>query len=106
MVPVQVSEPLMLTFRFHGLLSFPTVLQGARNTGKSIVGQNIANPCAFIRASIDMLNFLTLDHQARVIEDAVMRTLIEDKVWTPDLGGQATTSDVVQNIVKYVKANA
>ncbi|XP_055353697.1 isocitrate dehydrogenase [NAD] subunit gamma, mitochondrial-like isoform X1 [Paramacrobiotus metropolitanus] len=79
---------------------------GARNTGKSIVGQNIANPCAFIRASIDMLNFLKLEHQARVIEDAVMKTLLEDKVWTPDLGGQATTTDVVQNIVKYVKANA
>ncbi|GAU93339.1 hypothetical protein RvY_05294 [Ramazzottius varieornatus] len=79
---------------------------GARNTGKSIVGQNIANPCAFIRASVDLLNYLKLEHQAHVIEDAVMKTLIEDKVWTPDLGGQATTTDVMQNIVKYVKANA
>ena len=60
-----------------------------------MVGQNIANPCAFIRASVDLLNYLRLEHQAHVIEDAVMKTLIEDKVWTPDLGGQATTTDVM-----------
>lgn len=53
-----------------------------------------------------MLNYLKLDRQASVIEDAVLRTLIEDKIWTPDLGGQATTTDVIQNIVKYVKSNA
>ena len=34
------------------------VFQGTRNTGNSIAGKNIANPCAMLLASAEMLDHI------------------------------------------------
>jgi isocitrate dehydrogenase (NAD+) len=78
---------------------------GTRNTGTSIAGKNIANPTAMLNASVDMLRHLGHTSYADVIAEAIYKTLSVDKIHTPDLGGTATSTDIVQNIIKYLQAN-
>lgn len=74
-----------------------------RNTGTQLVGRNIANPTATFLAAVDMLKHLGLRHHAYLIKDAVEKTLNEDKIHTRDLGGTASTSDVVENVLREVE---
>ncbi|KAJ9581649.1 hypothetical protein L9F63_023166, partial [Diploptera punctata] len=76
---------------------------GTRNTGTAIAGKNIANPIAMLNASVDMLEHLGHHYHADIINKAIQKTVNEDCIHTPDLGGQATSIDVVQNIVKYIQ---
>ncbi|XP_037050183.1 isocitrate dehydrogenase [NAD] subunit gamma, mitochondrial isoform X1 [Bradysia coprophila] len=73
---------------------------GTRNTGTAIAGKNIANPVAMLNASVDLLYHLGHKHHADAISDAVYKTVCEDKIHTPDLGGTHTSLDVIQNIVR------
>uniref|UniRef100_A0A8C6L061 Isocitrate dehydrogenase (NAD(+)) 3 non-catalytic subunit gamma n=1 Tax=Nothobranchius furzeri TaxID=105023 RepID=A0A8C6L061_NOTFU len=75
-----------------------------RNTGKSIAGRNIANPTAMLLASCMMLDHLKLYDYATVIRNAVLTTMNETRLHTADLGGQGTTSDVVQSIMKIIQS--
>ncbi|KAK7789198.1 hypothetical protein R5R35_014109 [Gryllus longicercus] len=76
---------------------------GTRNTGTSIAGKNIANPIAMLNAAVDMLEHLGHKYHAEIIYDAIEKTINEDRIHTPDLGGQATSIDVVQNIIKHLQ---
>lgn len=76
---------------------------GTRNTGTAIAGKNIANPIAMLQASVDMLHHLGYSVHAELINEAIYKTINEDRIHTPDLGGQATSIDVVQNIIKYLQ---
>ncbi|KAJ8397008.1 hypothetical protein AAFF_G00010620 [Aldrovandia affinis] len=67
-----------------------------RNTGKSIADRNIANPTAMLLASCLMLDHLKLHDYANMIRTAVLTTMNETRLHTADIGGQGTTSDVVQ----------
>ncbi|XP_068156822.1 isocitrate dehydrogenase [NAD] subunit gamma, mitochondrial isoform X1 [Drosophila tropicalis] len=77
---------------------------GTRNTGTAIAGKNIANPVAMINASIDMLNHLGHKEHANVIYDATYQTIVKDAIRTPDLGGNHSSTDVVENILKILSA--
>merc|ERR1719278_791482 len=74
-----------------------------RNTGTRLTGQNKANPCAMLNASADMLKHLGLRHHSDLIKTAVFETINVDKIHTADLGGQATSTDVVQNVINHIK---
>ncbi|KAM7287317.1 putative isocitrate dehydrogenase [Ixodes scapularis] len=76
-----------------------------RNTGTPLVGKNLANPVATLYAAVDMLKHLELWDHAVVIRRAIEKTVNRDKVHTKDLGGDATTSKVVENILKEVQKN-
>ncbi|XP_063219905.1 isocitrate dehydrogenase [NAD] subunit gamma, mitochondrial-like [Bacillus rossius redtenbacheri] len=76
---------------------------GTRNTGTAIAGKNIANPIAMLNASVDMLEHLGHHYHADLILKAIEKTVNEDRLHTPDLGGQATSVDVVQNVVKHLQ---
>ena len=101
-----------------GMIGGPGIMSGAnygpryaifeaatRNTGTKLAGTNSANPCAMISASADLLGHLGFDHHSNLIRDAIQKTINEDAVHTSDLSGQATTSEVVQNIIQHVKQN-
>ncbi|XP_055043348.1 isocitrate dehydrogenase [NAD] subunit gamma, mitochondrial isoform X2 [Misgurnus anguillicaudatus] len=76
---------------------------GTRNTGKSIANKNIANPTATLLASCLMLDHLKLHAHASMIRNAVLRTLSEIRLHTADLGGQGTTSEVVQSVMHEIQ---
>jgi len=75
---------------------------GTRNTGSAIAGKNIANPFAMLNASVDMLNHLGHKQHANAIADAIYQTIVVDKIHTADLGGNASTTDCIQNVLKHL----
>ncbi|XP_060108482.1 isocitrate dehydrogenase [NAD] subunit gamma, mitochondrial [Heteronotia binoei] len=77
-----------------------------RNTGKSIANKNIANPTAMLLASCMMLDHLKLHSYASMIRKAVLASLDDLKTHTPDIGGQGTTSEAVQSILKQIRESA
>uniref|UniRef100_A0A8K9UJW2 Isocitrate dehydrogenase [NAD] subunit, mitochondrial n=1 Tax=Oncorhynchus mykiss TaxID=8022 RepID=A0A8K9UJW2_ONCMY len=77
---------------------------GTRNTGKSIADGNIANPTAMLLASCLLLDHLRLHAYATMIRRAVIATVTETRLHTADLGGQGSTSDVVQSIMKEIQS--
>ncbi|XP_036389615.1 LOW QUALITY PROTEIN: isocitrate dehydrogenase [NAD] subunit gamma, mitochondrial [Megalops cyprinoides] len=74
-----------------------------RNTGKSIADRNIANPTAMLLASCLMLDHLKLHDYASMIRNAVLTTMNETRLHTADIGGQGTTSEVVQSIMRIIE---
>lgn len=68
-----------------------------------MAGKDIANPTAFIRASIDMLRYLELHEHADRLSDALYRALTEQRTHTPDVGGSNRTSEVIQAIIDNLK---
>ncbi|XP_056589190.1 isocitrate dehydrogenase [NAD] subunit gamma, mitochondrial [Triplophysa dalaica] len=76
-----------------------------RNTGKSIANRNIANPTAMLLASCLMLDHLKLHAFANMIRGAILTTMNETGLHTPDIGGQGTTLDVVQSIMRNIQSS-
>lgn len=64
-----------------------------------IMGQGLANPIATIRSTALMLEFLQEPAAAAKIYAAVDANLDEGKHTTPDLGGKATTEQVIEDIL-------
>ncbi|BFZ08423.1 hypothetical protein BsWGS_11461 [Bradybaena similaris] len=76
---------------------------GTRNSGRSMKGKNIANPTGMLLASCDMLHYLGHDAHAKLIRESVMTVLAEKQIRTPDIGGNASTLDVVKAIIDDIK---
>ncbi|XP_044258878.1 isocitrate dehydrogenase [NAD] subunit gamma, mitochondrial-like [Tribolium madens] len=75
---------------------------GTRNSGRAIAKKNIANPVAMLNASVDMLHHLGQLEHAKVIENAILKAVTQDRVHTPDLGGSASSVEVVTKILEYI----
>lgn len=65
-----------------------------------IQGKGIANPIATLRSAALMLEFLDEPAAAAKIYAAVDANLEEGKLLSPDLGGNATTDQVVEDILR------
>ncbi|OAA37458.1 homoisocitrate dehydrogenase precursor [Metarhizium rileyi] len=65
-----------------------------------IMGKGVANPIATLRSAALMLEFLDEPAAAAKIYAAVDANLEEGKLLSPDLGGSATTDQVVEDILK------
>jgi homoisocitrate dehydrogenase len=65
-----------------------------------IQGQNIANPIATLRSVALMLEFLNEEKAAAIIYKAVDGNLEEGKYLSPDMGGQAKTTEVLEDILR------
>lgn len=65
-----------------------------------IAGQKMANPIAAIRSAACMLEFLGQRKAAAAIERAVDEGLQEGRVVSPDLGGTASTDEVMDDVIR------
>ncbi|KAG5934597.1 hypothetical protein E4U60_003671 [Claviceps pazoutovae] len=65
-----------------------------------IMGKGIANPIATLRSAALMLEFLEEPAAAAKIYAAVDANLEEGRLLSPDLGGSASTEQVVEDILK------
>lgn len=74
-----------------------------RNTGKSIANKNIANPTATLLAGCMMLDHLKLHSYATSIRKAVLASMDNENMHTPDIGGQGTTSEAIQDIIRHIR---
>ena len=80
----------------------PSMFESVHGAAFDIAGKGIANPLATISAVGLMLEHLGENESARRIEGAVMRSLEERRVVTGDLGGQASTEDVGDEVVRLL----
>jgi methanogen homoisocitrate dehydrogenase len=67
-----------------------------------IAGKGIANPIAAILSMKMMLEWYELNHQAKLVQDAIEFAINQNMV-TPDLGGISTTREVGNTIAERVK---
>jgi tartrate dehydrogenase/decarboxylase/D-malate dehydrogenase len=65
-----------------------------------IVGQGIANPIAMIWSGALMLEFIGEEETANIILSAVNAVTKDARVLPPDVGGQATTIEVANEILQ------
>lgn len=65
-----------------------------------IEGKGIANPIATIRSTALMLEFLGEESAAAKIYAAVDANLDEGKFLSPDLGGKASTTEILEDVLK------
>lgn len=86
--------------------TFPSLFEPVHGSAPDIFGKNIANPIAMIWSGAMMLDFLgNGDTQYRAAHDALLKaieTVLVDGPRTPDMGGQASTSDVGKAIADAI----
>lgn len=76
------------------------VFEPVHGSAPDIKGQNLANPSALLMCAIEMLKHLNEFEKAQKIENALFKVLKEGKVKTKDLGGNSTTTEFRDEIIK------
>ena len=80
----------------------PGVFEPVHGSAPDIAGQGIANPLAmFLSAAMMLRHGFGLENEATAVESAVDRALA-DGLRTPDLGGDATTAQATQEVLKQL----
>ena len=65
-----------------------------------IQGKGIANPIATLRSVALMLEFLEQEEAAAKIYQAVDGNLADGKLLSPDMGGNAKTEQVLEDVIR------
>ena len=81
---------------------FPSMFEPVHGSAPDIAGKGIANPIGQIWSGAMMLRHLGIPEAADVIEKAIVDTLAQGKVRTPDIGGTASTSELGSAIASRV----
>ncbi len=79
------------------------VFEAVHGSAPDIAGKGIANPTALLQAAVMMLEHIGDGKTAEKIKKAVEKTLVEGKVLTSDLGGNATTEKFTDEIIKNLR---
>jgi tartrate dehydrogenase/decarboxylase/D-malate dehydrogenase len=84
--------------------TYPSMFEPVHGSAPDIVGKGIANPIAMIWCGAMMLDFIGEKQAAQMIHAAIKATTGERKVLTPDLGGNARTTQVTDTIIEKLNA--
>ena len=79
------------------------IFEAVHGSAPDIAGKGIANPLALMYAAALMLEHVERPDLAKRMRDAIDATVHEDGVRTRDLGGQASTNDFAEAIIRRVK---
>ena len=80
-----------------------SMFEPIHGSAPDIAGKNISNPVATILSGAMMLDHLGEIKAAQAIEDAVEKVLSEGKVRSHDFGGDSSTIEVGDEVVKKLK---
>jgi isocitrate dehydrogenase (NAD+) len=80
------------------------VFEAVHGSAPDIAGRDLANPLALIRSAILMLYHLGKDEVARRVGAALYQVLVQDRVRTRDLGGDASTTQFTDALVAALDA--
>jgi isocitrate/isopropylmalate dehydrogenase len=100
------SESLVLGMDPVTLQVRTVMAEAPHGTAPSLQGKNIANPMAMILAGAALLSYFgapEADRASRAIYEAVFESVF-DGVKTVDLGGQASTSEFTDEVIRRVRA--
>jgi isocitrate dehydrogenase (NAD+) len=80
------------------------IFEAVHGSAPDIAGRGIANPTALLLAAALMLEHIAEDDAATRLRGALVATMREDGVRTPDLGGRASTAEFARSIVARLDA--
>ena len=83
--------------------AFPSMFEPIHGSAPDIAGQGKANPLATVWSASQLLDFFGHEDWGKKLIDIIEEVLVEKKVLTPDLGGNATTSEVGDEVVRKIK---
>ena len=78
------------------------VFEAVHGSAPDIAGKNMANPLAVILSAEQMMRYLGEDAVANRIKHAVIVLLTEEEHLTPDMGGQSTTTELTEALMREV----
>ncbi|HYP27783.1 MAG TPA: isocitrate dehydrogenase (NAD(+)) [Blastocatellia bacterium] len=76
------------------------VFEAVHGAAPSIAGRGIANPTALVQTSVLMLKHIGEREAADRIQNSLEKVLAEGKVLTRDLGGEASTMEFTEAIIR------
>ncbi len=79
------------------------IFESVHGSAPDIAGKGIANPVATILSSVMMLKYIGETKAADRIHDAVSKVLEEGTKLTVDLGGNSTTNEFTEEIIKQLR---
>lgn len=82
---------------------FPSMFEPIHGSAPDIAGQGKANPLATVWSASQLLDFFGHEDWGRVLIDCIEEVLCERQVLTADLGGNSTTQDVGDEIVRKIE---
>jgi isocitrate dehydrogenase (NAD+) len=100
------SESLVLSFDDTTQKVKTVMAEAPHGTAPALFGKNIANPMAMILAGAALLSYIgtsEAEQASRAIYESVFEGLSEGCA-TPDLGGQMTTSEFTDEVIRRVKS--
>jgi isocitrate/isopropylmalate dehydrogenase len=100
------SESMILAFDPDRLAVQAVVAEAPHGTAPALKGKNLANPMAMILAGAALLTYIPLPEAgraSRAIYESVFEAVYQGLA-TPDLGGQSTTSDFTDEVIRRVAA--
>ena len=80
------------------------VFEAVHGSAPDIAGQGIANPTALVRSSILMLRHLEMREEADRIASALRSVVVDRKIRTGDLGGDATTAQFTEAVIRHIES--
>src|SRR5438105_2182197 len=85
--------------------AYPSMFEPVHGSAPDIAGKGIANPLAAMLSAGMLLDHLGLARSAAAVRNAVAAVLKAGKPRTPDLGGNATTTQVTEAVLSALAAN-
>ena len=78
------------------------MFEAVHGSAPDIAGKKIANPCALMLASAQMLTYLGMNDRAERLRQAITETIASGDRVTPDLGGSGSTSTFADAIIERI----
>jgi isocitrate/isopropylmalate dehydrogenase len=100
------AESLVLSFDETSTQVSAVLAEAPHGTAPALQGKNIANPMAMILAAAAVLRYADsagADEASRAIYEATFESVYQG-VATPDLGGQASTSEFTDEVIRRVRS--
>jgi 3-isopropylmalate dehydrogenase len=84
--------------------SLPGIYEPVHGSAPDIAGKGLANPMAMMLSAAMMLRYsLNMHQEADILENAVKKVL-NQKTYTPDLGGSGSTEEIGSAVLVQVKS--
>lgn len=81
------------------------VFEAVHGSAPDIAGLGVANPMALMRSAILMLRHLDMREEADRLGRALRHVVVDEKTCTRDLGGDASTSQFTEAVVRAIEAD-
>ena len=80
------------------------VFEAVHGSAPDIAGLGVANPLALMRSALMMLRHLELTEPAERLAKALRQVVVQDRVLTRDLGGDASTQKFTEAVVRVIES--